>query len=272
MYIDTEGARIWVDDQGDGEAVLLLGGLGDSAESWRAQIDAFSERYRVIAPDNRGAGRSPVPSTGVSIPAMADDAAAALRQFGIRAAHVAGFSMGGAIAQELALRHPSLVRSLVLNGTWCGPDAYYRRMVKAWIGAARAATSNRELLEAFFLWIYTRRAHEDGTVEQYISETLVSPLAQSADGFFAGARACIDWHGAGSRLGGVTVPVLVVVGEEDIACPPRLSREIVAALPQAELVVLPGEAHQPFQESPETWNALVADFWARVESAERIAA
>jgi pimeloyl-ACP methyl ester carboxylesterase len=123
MHIETRGARIWVHQQGDGPAVLLVGGLGDPADSWAAQIDAFSDRYRVVAPDNRGAGRSVLPPSGVSIPAMAEDAAEVLRSLEIQHAHVAGFSMGGAVAQELAINHPALVRSLVLSGTWTVPTS-----------------------------------------------------------------------------------------------------------------------------------------------------
>ena len=265
MHITTRGARIWVHEQGAGPALLLLGGLSDPAETWQAQIDAFSDRYRVIAPDNRGAGRSPVPSAGIAIGAMAADAADVLRELEAEPAHVMGFSMGGAIAQELALAHPDLVRSLVLNGTYSHPDAYFRQMVLSWMTAARHASSERELLETFFLWIYTRRAHRDGTVAALIAEALESPLAQTPEGFYAQAQACIDWPGTAERLGAIAAPALVTVGGEDIACPPRLSRELVAGLPDAELVVLPGEAHQPFQEVPEEFNRIVAGFWRRVE-------
>ena len=272
MHIDTNGTRIWVHDQGDGPAVLLIAGLGDPAEVWQAQIDAFAPPLRVIAHDNRGAGRSPLPADGISIEAMADDAAAVLRARRVDSAHVAGFSMGGAIAQELALRHPALVRSLVLNGTWTRPDAYVRQMVRSWIAAARDAASARELLEAFFLWVYSPRAHADGSVDRYIDETLVNPLAQGPEAFFASAHACLDWPGAADRLGAIDVPALVIVGDQDINTPPRHAREIASLIPNADLVVLPGEAHQPFQESPAPWNALVADFWKRVERFERVAA
>jgi pimeloyl-ACP methyl ester carboxylesterase len=265
MHITTRGARLWVHEQGAGPALLLLGGLSDPAETWQAQIDAFSDRYRVIAPDNRGAGRSPIPSAGIAIAAMAEDAADVLRELEAEPAHVMGFSMGGAIAQELALAHPDLVRSLVLNGTYSHPDAYFRQMVLSWMTAARHASSERELLETFFLWIYTRRAHRDGTVAALIAEALESPLAQTLEGFYAQAQACIDWPGTAERLGAIAAPALVTVGGEDIACPPRLSRELVAGLPNAELVVLPGEAHQPFQEVPEEFNRIVAGFWRRVE-------
>ena len=272
MHFEINGARIWAHDVGDGSPILLLAGLSDPAEVWQPQIDAFTPGRRVIAPDNRGSGRSPLPPDGVSIVAMADDAAALLRALDVESAHVAGFSMGGAIAQELALRHPSLVRSLVLNGTWARPDTYFRRMVGSWIAAVRDAASARDLLEAFFLWVYSPRAHADGTVDRYIDETLVNPLAQGPEAFFAAAQACLTWPGAADRLGAVDVPALVIVGDQDINCPPRHAREIASLLPKADLAVMPGEAHQPFQESPETWNEIVRGFWARVEREERLSA
>jgi pimeloyl-ACP methyl ester carboxylesterase len=199
---------------------------------------------------------------------MAEDAAAVVRSLDAGPAHVAGFSMGGAIAQELALRHPSLVRSLVLNGTYSWPDVYFRRMVSSWIRLLETATSERELLETFYLWVYTRRAHDDGSVERYIDEMMATPLAQGAEEFLATCRALVDWPGVAGRLAAVSAPALVIVGDEDRACPPRLSRALAAELPDAELVVLPGEAHQPFQEVPERWNAVVGDFWRRVEEGE----
>lgn len=140
------------------------------------------------------------------------------------------------------------------------------------MAAARTARSDRELLESFFLWIYSREWHEDGTVDRLIEETLASPLAQEPDAFLAQAQACIDWDGAAERLRDVTVPTLVIVGDADILCPPRLSQPIMDAMPHAELALIQGGAHQPFQEKPDEYNALVAGFWARVDRSERIAA
>src|ERR671938_92842 len=105
---------IWVEQVGQGPDVLLIAGLGDTVESWQFQLDGLAGRYRLTAFDNRGAGRTAMPDTPVTVEAMADDAAGVLQALGIASAHVAGFSGGSAIAQELALRHPALVRSLVL--------------------------------------------------------------------------------------------------------------------------------------------------------------
>ena len=166
---------IWVEQRGEGPDVLLIGGLGDSVEAWQAQLDGLPGSYRLTAFDNRGAGRSPLPDGPLSVAGMADDAADVLRALDIANAHVAGFSGGSIIAQELALRHPDLVRSLVLVSTWGRPDVYAHSVMRAVAWMAQNAPSERAFLEAFFLWIYTRRAHESGLVEQIIEEALAFP-------------------------------------------------------------------------------------------------
>jgi pimeloyl-ACP methyl ester carboxylesterase len=159
--------------------VLLIGGLGDTVESWRYQLDGLADRYRVTAVDNRGAGRTAMPDGPLTVEAMADDAAGVLRALELPAAHVAGFSMGSAIAQELTLRHPQRVRSLVLVGTYARPDALFRAQLEFWRWLAEVAPAERAFFEAFFTWVYTPRAHVDGTVEQIIEEALAFPPARA---------------------------------------------------------------------------------------------
>jgi pimeloyl-ACP methyl ester carboxylesterase len=256
--------EIWFERRGQGPDVLLIGGLSDPAEAWAPQLEGLANRYRLTAFDNRGAGRSPLPPEDFTVGGFADDAAALLRALGVSSAHVAGFSGGSATAQELALRHPELVRSLVLVSTWARPDAYFLTMGDSWRWLADVAPSERAMLEAFFLWIYTRRAHEDGTVDQIIEEALAFPHPQPPEAF---QRQLAVWmaHDTMDRLSEITAPTLVVAGERDIACPPRLGRVVAEQIPGAELIVLAGEAHQPFQERPTEFNALVDRFWSNLE-------
>jgi pimeloyl-ACP methyl ester carboxylesterase len=262
--IRASDVDLWVEQRGTGPDVLLIAGLSDPAEAWTFQLDSLADRYRLTAFDNRGAGRSPLPPGGFTVSGMADDAAALLQSLGVAHAHVAGFSGGSATAQELALRHPELVRSLVLVSTWARPDAYFRTLTDTWKWLPEVAPSERAMLEAFFLWIYTPRAHQDGIVAQIIEDALAFPHPQSPEAFRRQLEAWIP-HDTLDRLHEITVPTLVVAGELDVATPPRFGRAVAERIPGAEFVVLPGEAHQPFQESPDAFNTLVADFWARVD-------
>ncbi|EFL36646.1 conserved hypothetical protein, partial [Streptomyces viridochromogenes DSM 40736] len=169
--IDADGVRLWAERRGQGPDVLLVSGLGDPAEAWQSQLDGLADRYRITAFDNRGVGRTPLPEGPLSVPGMADDAAALLRALDVPAAHVTGFSGGSFIAQEMALRHPGLVRSLVLMSTMARPDPYFRAVARFWHWMAERAPSERAMLEAFFLWVYTPRAHADGMVDRFVEET-----------------------------------------------------------------------------------------------------
>ncbi|AQS69765.1 alpha/beta fold hydrolase [Streptomyces pactum] len=264
-WLNADGTEIWVHRQGRGSDVLLIGGLGDPAESWQPQLDGLSDRYRLTAFDNRGAGRTRLPAGQLSVAMMADDAAAVLRALDIPAAHVAGFSGGSAIAQEMALAHPELVRSLVLMSTYARADEYFRSLLRFFHWMAEAAPDERAMLEAFFLWIYTPRAHEDGTVEQIIEEALEFAHPQSTEAFHRQVAAFLA-HDTLDRLHEITVPTLVLAGEIDILLPPRYGSIVAERIPGARFEVMNQEAHQPFQEVPDTFNARVSAFWRDVET------
>jgi pimeloyl-ACP methyl ester carboxylesterase len=250
---------------GHGPDVLLIAGLGDPAEAWQPQLDGLSDRYLLTAFDNRGAGRTPLPGGRISPATMADDAAALLRALGVPSAHVAGFSMGSAAAQELAIRHPELIRSLVLVGTYARPDALWRSQLEFWRWLAEVAPSERAFFEGFFTWVYTPRAHADGTVGQIVEEALVFPHKQPVEAFQAQVDACIA-HDTEDRLAEIDTPTLVLSGELDIILPPRFGRSVAAGIPNARFEVMPGEAHQPFQEVPDEINARAEAFWREVEA------
>jgi pimeloyl-ACP methyl ester carboxylesterase len=177
-HVRAGDLEIWTEQVGEGPDVLLIGGAGDTVESWQFQLDGLADSYRLTAFDNRGAGRTAMPDESVSIEVMADDAAHVLRALNVRSAHVAGFSGGSIVSQELALRRPELVLSLVLQSTWPAMDPYYRSWVRFVQWLVEYAPSERAFLEGFFLDIYTPRAHNDGTVDQLIEEVLAFPTSR----------------------------------------------------------------------------------------------
>jgi pimeloyl-ACP methyl ester carboxylesterase len=263
--VAANGVDLWVHQRGSGPDVLLIAGLGDPLESWQGQLDGLAGRYRLTAHDNRGVGRTPMPAHGVSIRAMADDAAAALRTLGIERAHVAGFSMGGLIAQELALAYPDAVSSLVLLSTYGRNDARMHRTIRSWIWLAQIADDPAEFLRSFSAWLFSRHGHANGFVEQWVQAGLDDPHAMSTEDFCLAAQACLE-HDALSRLGAIDVPTLVVTGEEDLVTPPHIARELAERIPGARLTLLQEYAHQSFMEVPERVNDLLDGFWSEVAS------
>lgn len=256
---------IWTEQVGDGPDVLLIGGLGDTVESWGFQLEGLADRWRMTACDNRGAGRTAMPGDSTTVEQMADDHAAVLRALGIDSVHVAGFSGGSIVTQALALRHPRLVRSVVLQSTWARLDPFAQRWVDSVRWLALNAPDERAFLEMFFLWIYTARAHNDGTVDAFIEEALAFPHKQSGEDLLASLDAFVGFQG-GERLREITAPTLVLAGGRDPTSRPELCREVADLIPGARFEVLAEESHQPFQEVPETWNALVDAFWREIDT------
>jgi pimeloyl-ACP methyl ester carboxylesterase len=256
---------IWTEQVGEGPDVLLIGGLGDTVESWQFQLDGLADRYRLTAFDNRGAGRTAMPRGPVSVETMADDAAGLLRALDIASAHVAGFSGGSIVSQELALSHPRLVRSLVLQSTFAVMDPYLRSLAQFVRWLVDVAPNERAFLEAFFLTVYTRRAHNDGTVDQIIEEVLAFPHKQSTDNLRRQLDAFIG-DDTTDRLRDIGAPTLVLAGGRDLNARPELGRAVAELIPGARFEVMEEEAHQPFQEVPDAWNARVDAFWREVAS------
>ena len=256
--------RLWVDDRGDGPPVLLIAGLGDPAEAWTFQQEELSSRYRTIAFDNRGVGRSPLPDTPLTVAGMADDAATILDELGIDRADIVGFSGGSVTAQELAIRHPERVKSLVLMGTFGKGDRYFDAVVRMFTWMMDQAPDPHAFLEAFYLWIYTVQAHESGFVDQLIEEALAFPHQQSLDSMHQQLDAWAN-HTTLDRLGQVTAPTLVIAGGKDLVCPPHLGKAVADAIPGAQFEVWPEAAHQPFQEEPARFNARLEAFWTSLQ-------
>ena len=264
QMINANGLDIYVEQVGQGPDVLLIGGLGDTVESWQFQLDGLADRYRLTAFDNRGAGRTAMPKGPVNVEAMADDAAGVLRALEIPSAHVAGFSGGSIIAQELALRHPVRVRSLVLQSTFPFMDERLRQWARFVRWLVDVAPSERAFLEGFFLDIYTPRAHNDGTVAEFIDEVLAFPHKQAAEDVQRFLDAFIV-HDTSDRLDQITAPTLVLAGALDTVSRPELGRAVADVIPGALFEIMPEESHQPFQEVPEAWNARVDEFWREAE-------
>ncbi|MCI0547321.1 MAG: alpha/beta hydrolase [Candidatus Rokubacteria bacterium] len=264
--IENGGVGIHYQEAGAGEPLVLIMGWGGDHTAWAFQVPAFAAAYRVIALDNRGVGQSDVPPGPWSIADMAEDTRGLLDALGIERAHVAGASMGGMIAQELALTHPDRVRTLQLHCTLARSDAYQRLIVETLI-RVRAHGDPKEYTRAVLPWLLARKTvvERPELVEFLIARAVDHPYPTSLDGLVRQAEAIGD-HATLPRLAGIRVPTLVTVGSEDILVPPLFSRELHAAIAGAELAVIPDAGHLHFLEQPEAFNQVALDFLARAHS------
>lgn len=255
--------EIYHEIHGHGEPLLLIMGLGSDLAGWMFQVLEFSKRHRVVSFDNRGVGRTDAPGAPYSIEMMAGDAAGLMEALGIESAHVLGISMGGFVAQELAMRHPRRVRSLILAATGTHVDARGAFQLDVW-RRLTAAGGDRELfIREGLPWLYTERFFEnERVVESMIKMRLAYPYAQSAAAYARQIDACLSFDSRG-RLGSITAPTLVMVGARDNLFPVERSEELADGIRDAELSVLEGCAHGFPIETPEAFNETVLSFLER---------
>jgi len=250
-------------EAGAGEPLVLIMGLGGDHLGWGFQFGAFAERYRVVAFDNRGAGQTDTPDLPYTTRMMADDTRGLMDALDIRRARVVGVSMGGMIAQELALHHPDRVRALHLGCTLARPDGYLTTLSASW-RELRAQMGREFTLRAIGPWLFAAATYNERPefVEMIFQNALTNPHPQSLTGFVRQTEA-VATHDTLARLAEIRCPTLVSVGEEDILLPPRFSRELAAGLPGARLELVPGAGHVYFWERPDVFTALCLDFFSR---------
>jgi pimeloyl-ACP methyl ester carboxylesterase len=252
--------RVYYEEHGSGEPVLLINGLGADHTAWALQTEYLKGSFRVIVFDNPGVGQTRGPRGPYTTALFADVAASLLRSLEIERAHVVGASMGGLIAQQVAVRHADLVRSLVLHCSWWRADPYTQAQIRSWQAIARAA-GMLALLRQIWLWVFTPRFYEErpetfADLERQIGE---NPDAQTVEAFCDQAEACVT-HPTLEEVSEIRSPTLITVGDTDILTPPAHSRALHERISGSTLHVWPEMGHAPFWEIPDDFNRLNRDF------------
>ena len=251
-------------------AILMIQGLGADKHGWDMQRFPLSLKYRVIALDNRGAGRSDKPFGHYTLEQMADDAIAVLDDVGVERAHVVGASMGGAIAQIVGLKYPHRVNSLTLACTACRNHPWRRELLQSWATTASERGMGVMAREAA-RWVIGPRSFR----RLLPAFGWLGPLAmgRTSHAFVAQVRAILDVdESVSEQLEQVDIPTLVMVGNQDILTPRGDSEEIADRMPNAELVVISGAAHGFMVEHASTFNRVLMEFLGRVTQAQLSAA
>lgn len=243
---------------GAGPPLVLLMGLGCPGSLWWLQVEACAAHYRVIVPDNRGVGQTDRPDGEYSTAMMADDTAHVLTALGIRRAHVLGMSMGGAIAQQMALRHAAMVDHLILACTFCQGSPYGEEIFAVWRlvaeGAGMETLSRLLLLQSVTPRFYTAhpdRVHQLAELFAAQPQPLAAYLRQNA--------ACAQHHTT-DQLSRIQAPTLLLAAERDLLTPLGSMRLMHEQIPGSRLVAVPRSGHGFMWEVPEQFNAAVLNF------------
>jgi len=267
-FVESQGLRIHFEVTGRKSAppVLMIQGLGASKHAWNLQRAALALRWRTVALDNRGSGRSSRPIAPFTLEDLADDALRVLDAAGVGDAHVVGASMGGVVAQILAVRNPDRVRSLVLACTSCRQHPWREDLLREWSTTARGH-GLLDVGRGAAQWVMGPRSFRRAVP----ALGWLGPLAvlRPRDSFASQVDAILATDPSiADRLSEVTAPTLVVVGNQDILTPRGDSEELAERIPGAELVVISGAAHGLMVEHAGTFNSVLVDF---LQAAERSA-
>ena len=250
--------RVYYEERGTGDAVLLINGLGADHRAWHLQTEDLERSFRVIVFDNPGVGQTTGPRGPYTTELFGDVAVALLQSLGVERAHVVGASMGGLIAQQVAVRHPELVRSLTLHCPWWRADPYTQALIRSWQSYARVA-GMVELSRQVWLWVFTPCFFEERPDWFAGLEEEAQKPGQSVEAFCDQAEACIS-HEALEAVAAIEAPTLITVGDGDILTPPAHSRALHERIKGSILHIWPQMGHAPFWEIPEEFNRLNLEF------------
>jgi pimeloyl-ACP methyl ester carboxylesterase len=246
---------------GEGEPVLLIMGTSGSLQMWGEIAPRLAQEYQVIAFDNRGLGGSERGEGQITVASLAEDASALLEALEIPRAHTLGWSLGSAIQQEMALAHREQMATAIMYATWARCDGFQRAVLTA-LRLPYAVRDMDAALTAAGL-AFSPQLLDDPNVEQMVA-ALAPAFPQTEDQMQVTVE---QWdadllHDTLDRLGGITTPTMVIVGEQDQLTPTWQAKKVADAIPGAryELVTGPGSSHGLHLERPDDLVRLVTDF------------
>jgi len=246
-YATTNGLRTYYEMTGNGPPLLLIAGNGMDHTAFRDQVPSFSADFRCITYDLRGIGQSDVPESGYSVPDMARDALALLDALEFPSAHVAGYSLGGAIALQMAVDAPARVESLSLYSTFSHVEPYLRRRYEILLKILNETTPELWAMFTTFSAFGAEyiNAHDDEIGREVATRVArwSGPDAPPKVGLAGHYRAILS-HEVRARLREIRCPTWIAVGSSDPVTPPSYARYLADHIAEARIAEYPGAPHR----------------------------
>lgn len=261
--IKTNNISLYYEEAGDGPPLVCIMGITAPGSVWQLHVEHWQSRFRCITPDNRGVGRSDMPVGPYTSELMADDCAGLMDALGVAEARVIGCSMGSTIAQQLALRYPQKVRSMVLMCPWARCDRYAMGVFEH-LRHIKARLTPTEFVNYIQLLIFTKSYWDnDDAYTQMLESRRLSgedPLQQPLHALEAQAEACMR-HNTLDRLPEIRCPTLVIGGQKDIFTPRWMAEEVAERIPSCELHLYEAAGHAFHWECIEDFNPRIAKWF-----------
>jgi pimeloyl-ACP methyl ester carboxylesterase len=263
-YLHVNGAKLYYETQGSGpETIVFAHGLLWSGRMFDPQVQALRDRYRCITFDFRGQGRSEVTAAGYDMDTLSEDAAALLQTLVGAPCHFAGLSMGGFVGMRLAVRYPDLIKSLILMETSADPEpaeniGRYRLLsfIARWIGIGLVADKVMPIMFGQKFLNDPTRAQIKQEMKQWLNQNHRIGITRAVQGV-------ITRVGIYDDIQRISVPTLIMVGDQDVATVPAKAERMHAQIAGSQLMIIPGAGHTSTIEEPAVVSAALRDFLAR---------
>ena len=255
-----ESHSLYYEIIGQGYPLVMIRGVGSNVDHWYDQVPALSQKFQLLVFDNRGIARSSDPGGPFSIRDMAADTIALMNAVGIEKAHVLGYSMGGMIAQEMALNHSQMLAGLILVATDCGISLRIKarpEATKLFSEMIRLGSPEAKLAAAQCLFAKQTFENDPHVIQRYTDVSQRFPASQK---MLAKQWAAVTQHDACARLQDISSSTLAITGSEDVLIPPRNAAVLAERIPDAQMISIAGGGHLFLIEQPRRFNDAVIKF------------
>lgn len=258
--IHVNDISLYYEIQGKGQPLILIAGFNTDHTIWQDVIGEYAEQFQVIAIDNRGVGQSDCPDYPYTIEMMTDDLVELCKALQMSSAHFMGVSMGGAIAQNIAVKFPDLTRSVVIENSFMQIDARFALFAEARFELMKSGASNKSLIKATLPWVFSNRfLSQPGFVDSFIDLALAKKYPVTEQGYKHQLNALLQFD-SNSWISKIKAPCLVVGSDQDMIVCEAHMQQMANQIPNAKYYGFENCGHTPHVEQADIFNRVVLDF------------
>ncbi|MBI9037167.1 MAG: alpha/beta hydrolase [Bacteroidales bacterium] len=258
--LKIENIELYYQVEGKGNPLLMIAGLGSDSQSWVPILPELCKYFTVITPDNRGVGRTKYFDQEISIQQIADDCIALIKHLGFKSTHLLGHSMGGFVAQNIAIRYPEFVSKLILASTSSANSERNNELFKDWVSYLESGMDIKIWYKNVFYWLFTKEFFKnENLLNEAIRYAIEYPHPQSKNDLKNQVKA-ISKFNCQKIISDIKSKTMIINGKEDILFTPEESKKFLNPIKEAKFSIIKNAAHSIFIENPRAFTDCVLEF------------